>query len=170
MNWKELLFIGVLGMAIHSALFIPSLHGGAVLGVLLLVACVLLVVRNLIVRVTPSDDSSATLCDVMVHLFLFLLLANAISLICSGGTMWAATTTYSLFWPIVLSGFIGAVRKDSLVRACSVLMAVACVSWCADNGNWVGSLNLLAVISYAVCMVLPAAVLWWRSRRIAVTE
>ena len=170
MNWKELLYLGCVGVAIHTIMLIPSLLSDTAQGVLLLVACVLFALRYLVVRGPSSDDGCETLCDVMMLLFMLLLMSNSISLMCSDGQMWTSTIAYSLFWPIVLSGFIGTVRKDSLIRGCSLVTMVFCVTWCGDNEVWTGSLNLLAVVSYVACLIFPAIVLWWRTHRSAVTE
>ena len=165
MKPKSLILVGAICAVSHALLLIPALQGALVQGILLALLALIILAFTIFSgekdKTTP--DACQSLCSVIFYFYSYTILFNAFCMLISHDSLWTVSIFQSIFFPIILSGFIGYYTPKKHYRHCSIAALVVALACCC-YGPDMSVLIPLAILSNVICLIIPAGISLIRSR------
>ena len=167
---KCLLPMGILGVILHTTIYFTFCQSNRTQGIGIAVISLLLFPTTCLSYLLKAKDillfdSIKTLYVILFSMLSYTFLFNAWCMIISEDSIWTISLLQSILYPIILSGFIGKAASKKSFKDCSALMFIFAIASCSfrfDPNN----LNILAIISYIICIVIPSIFDWGHSKYI----
>ena len=161
---KYLLPIGLLGFILHTTIYYTYCQSKSIQGIAIAVISLLLFTATCLSYLNKGKgnllfDSIIALYNILFSMLSYTFLFNAWCMIISKDSIWTISLIQSILYPIILSGFIGKESSKKSFRVCSALMFIITIASCSFSYD-TNNLNILAIISYIFCIVIPSIYDW----------
>lgn len=159
MNPKILILVGAISATSYIFSLVPTFQESLIQGILLAIFALIILTIVLFFGYKNRTTLNAcqSLCNVLINLLSYTILFNAICILISHDSLWSVSLFQSIFFPIILSGFIGSYTQQKCFRHCSTAALVISVVCCCYSSD-ISDMIHLAILTNVICLVIPASI------------
>ena len=158
MNTKNQLIIGAISTIVYAITLVPTFQRSYIQGSLLIVfslSILTIIWVSWYKRLTNiTNNVCESLCRILYEILSYSFLFNAFCILISHDSLWMVTIFQGIFFPIILSSFIGHNTHRKSYRYCSTIALTVSVASCSFSCD-MRTMILLAIFSNIVCMIMP---------------